>query len=522
MRPQASFNVDPDDGDVELSLPDLEEESDAPDPADMEDEDREIAQQMIDRIQAVDQVGESSGRYDDVVGVEVEDVMGSAGGKVPGYQLPGFADETMQHDCGESQLHMCDECGSVHDRGRTCKQSRCPRCWKKWAMERAETHVGRADAVARYRGSSGTAHHKHHVAFMLPEDWRPRGDPDERYRETQKVVRDIISEIWGDDAMYVYHGWSGSGYGDDGGGAEHDDMGEWAPRLPDGVDHRDWAGDVRDELYQRPHFHAIIVSSHIPGGDITSRVYDETGWLIRRFADDEGRSISGEDRQEEMEDLARATAYTLSHTAVKVGHGDENNDARVHTCGSRWRNYRKVTTYSDTEVEAKRAVRAVAPTVLDLSEDEISCAEEIAPERAAGDEADVHHSEDHGDDVDDVGEPGTSILGRVVGVDEAAGEVRIQSGTQQRTVRVDDHNVADWEVGDKVEATGEIDEDGVLDGELDDPRVGCQGTMRHIRHADEYVEDEDWMDRAQWSEQARQAYLWWTGADGAPPTPPPT
>ena len=494
----------------------------APELADMEDDDREIARKMIDRIEEVPQVGEATGRFEDADGVEVDDVMGSGGGRLPAWDLPGFAEETKQDDCGHEEPHLCDECGKVHGRSRTCAQSRCPRCWKRWAMERAETHVARADAVARTLGSDGTAHHKHHVAFMLPPDWRPKGSPEERYRETQKAVRDIISDIWGDDAMFVYHGWSGSGYGDDGGRGEgaHNDLGEWADRLPDGVDDRQWEGDVRDELFQRPHFHAIIVSDHVPGGDITARVHEATGWVIRRFADDEGRSIYGETREEEMEALARATTYTLSHTSVQCP-DDDDNDAKIHTCGSVWRDYRNIKTLDDTELEAKRAVRAVAPKTLNLSENEIACDEEIAPERAAGDDADEHYSEDHGDDEDgDAGAPGTSFTGRVINVDESAGTMTIQTGAQQRTVRADE--LSQWRVGDKVSAQGEIDDDGVMDGELSDPRVDCQGTMRHIDEAGDLLDDDEWVDRAQWSDQAMKWYDWWTGADGAPPEPPPT
>ena len=116
--------------------------------------------------------------------------------------------------------------------------------------------------------------------------------------------------------------------------------------------------------------------------------------------------------------------------------------------------------------------------------------------------------------------PGTSFTGRVINVDESAGTMTIQTGAQQRTVRADE--LSQWRVGDKVSAQGEIDDDGVMDGELSDPRVDCQGTMRHIDEAGDLLDDDEWVDRAQWSDQAMKWYDWWTGADGAPPEPPPT
>jgi len=471
----------------------------------------ELAQQMIDRIQRVDQVGD---RVEDGAVAVDEDGEIPDGGQLAAWDLPGFGG-LQQDDCGDDEPHYCDECGRVHNYGRTCSQSRCERCWQSWVVDKAETHAARADAVARTLGSSGTAHHKHHVAFMLPPDWTPTGDEQERYEDTKDVIKDIISDIWGFDAMFAFHGWSGSGYGADEGAG--DDMGEWADRLD--PENRDWYGDVRDELYERPHFHAIIVAPEIPGGQITSAVYEETGWLIKRIYDeDTNRSISGEDEDGEMKALARAITYTLSHTSVDTS--GEQNDAKVHTCGSAWWNYDGIETREDSERNAKRAVRAVAPTTLGVDEDAVRCADKIAPENAP--DADEYHTDDHGDDEQgiehaDVGDS-VSTTGTVVGVDDGAGTVTLQSGTE--TWEIDAGNVEDLRVGDKKTVTGTLTDDGEIDGDLDDPRVECQGAMRHIKDAEELVEDDDWLDRAQFADQTVETWEWWTGADGAPPAPP--
>jgi hypothetical protein len=482
----------------------------------------DLAQEMIDRIEAVEQVDD---RVDgDGITVDADGNV-PAHGRLAPWDLPGFGG-LQQDDCGHEEPHFCDECGKVHGRGRTCSQSRCERCWTSWVIDKAERHTARADAVARYLGSSGTAHHKHHVAFMLPPDWRPVGDEQERYEATKNVVKDIISDVWGDNAMFVYHGWSGSGYGEDEGVG--DDRGEWADRLD--PEHRDWFGDVKDELYARPHFHAIIVADEIPGGDITKSVYEKTGWLINRIYDEEtNRSIGGETRHEEMKALARATTYTLSHTSVDCT--GENNDAKVHTCGSEWWDYDNITTLDDTEREAKRAVRAVAPTTLDVDEEDVACVDKVAPERAVDSDADDYHTDDHdcgcegvctcGPAAPDDAAAGEQVrtTGTVVGVDDAAGTVTLQVGTEQWEVSAGD--VGQLGVGDKKTVTGTLDDDGTIDGELEDPRVDCQGAMRHIEAADEVIDDDDWRERAQWADETVDAWEWWIGADGAPPEPPP-
>lgn len=471
-----------------------------------------LAQEMIDRIQEVEQVddGVEAGAINaDETGAIPE------GGSLAPWDLPAFGG-LQQEDCGHKEPHYCDECGRVHSIGRTCAQSRCERCWQAWVVDKAERHTARADAVARTLGSSGTAHHKHHVGFMLPPDWQPVGDEQQRYEKTKNVVKDIISEIWDFDALFVYHGWSGSGYGEDEGVG--DDMGEWADRLD--PENRDWEGDVEDELYPRPHFHAIIVAPRIPGGDVTSAVYEKTGWLIKRIYDEEtNRSISGKGEDGEMKALARAVTYTLSHTSVDTT--GEENDAKVHTCGSSWWDYENIRTQEDSERNAKRAVRAVAPTTLGVSEDKFRCVDKIAPENAP--DADEYHTDDHGDDDEygienaQVGDT-VSTTGTVVGIDGSAGTVTLQSGRE--TWEVSAGNVEELRVGDKKTVTGTLTGDDEIDGSLEDPRVECQGAMRHIDDAGDMLEDEDWIERAQFSDQTVETWEWWTGADGAPPNPP--
>ncbi|EMA56861.1 hypothetical protein, partial [Halococcus thailandensis] len=56
--------------------------------------------------------------------------------KVPELPPPGTGER--YNDCGEeSPLLMCPNCGEVTAVGRTCRRSRCPRCWQAWDFQRA-------------------------------------------------------------------------------------------------------------------------------------------------------------------------------------------------------------------------------------------------------------------------------------------------------------------------------------------------------------------------------------------------
>lgn len=465
------------------------------------------AEEMIDIIRDVEQLGD---RTDGVDGVEVQDLWDNPGGRLPTWELPGFADDTMQDDCGEEQPHFCDECGQAFKSGNSCAQSRCPRCWRAWCVDTAEHLVQKLDAVARTRSSEdpeNNAYHKHHVGLMLPPDWTPAGGPQERYEATKNAIKEIITDVWDAEGIAVYHGYSGSGYDEVDDPGEDDDRGEWVDRL---ADDREWEGDVRDELEQRQHFHCVVVAEEgtIPGGQETAAVYRETGWFIRRWADSEGRSIDG------MEDLAATVSYCLSHQSIDTSDPERNNN-RNHRFGSTWHD-NDLYIPESTEREAKRAVRSEAPRTLGIPEKTISCDGEIAPERAADGEEHYTHDHDAGDDEDDDVQDGSvTVTGRVVNIDEAAGRVVVQEGTDQHEVDVGD--VEDVRVGDRVTAEGELGEDGTIDGDLEDPRVDCQGAVRHIKDAGEKLSSSAWKERAQFAEQTEKMWKWWNGEDGLPP-----
>ena len=461
------------------------------------------ARAIIDAIESVEQVGDR--RHED--GGVVADGAGldeSFGGRLPAFDLPGFGEEPMQDYCMDRERHFCDECGDTFKQARRCGQSRCPECWQSWVVDRAEYVTGRLDTVARVLGGrSGEAHHKHHMGIMLPPDWKPVGDPEERIEATKQVIKRIIRDAWDAEGVAVYHGWSGSGYGDEESPAGGDDRGEWADRLPGGDGEDQPWDEVRDELYRRPHFHAVVVAptDNVRGKGVVEDVYDRTGWLIKRIGqEDDGRSI---DDDNGMEDLASVVTYVHSHASIDTT-GDRNELVQVRV-GEKFHDS-DVTVKESVERSAKRAVRSVAPLTLGVATSSVRCKEQIAPERAP--EADEHHTHDHGDDVD-VPEPDEGTA-RVVDANEAAGTVTLAlPGGETRTVEAGE--AGSLPIGAEVD----VDADGEVD--LSDPRIECQGAVRHISEAPGYLSSSAWTDRAQRADQLREAWQRWSDDPDSPP-----
>lgn len=363
--------------------------------------------------------------------------------------LPGFADETLQDDCGEVIPHFCTDCGAVVKIGRTCKQSRCPRCAPSWCIDRAVPKTARLESVAKYMSARmGVSVKKHHVVISPPDDWfLSADDPLDR---TFGVVKNIL-KLLNAEGIICYHGWSGRA---------DDDRGEWKRRM---FNNRDWA-DVRHELKKNPHFHTVIASPFIAGGDVTRQVEEATGWVIERIADEStGKSL------EDMMAVARCLTYSLSHTSILTE--GEQNIAQVRTTGEHWHgspDTRRVNVYDDVKRQAEIAVRKVAPTTLGISAKALRCETPI-PENEQRNE-----TIDHTDSYDE---------------------------TSSETVS-----------SDSVES-GSEDED-------EEEMVKCKAPIEPIGKAQAYLEDDEWTAHARFGDQLQREYDDWislTETDKPPP-----
>lgn len=355
-------------------------------------------------------------------------------GAIPQMHLPGFGE--LEEYCGDDLLHFCEDCYRPVIFGQTCNRSRCPRCGANWVVKRctgrgtdAKGIVCRLEALRKELHPLYDRHHDdhakhHHLVLSPPGDWAPVAE--DSLDRTKQVVREICEELgvqghvfphmWRgkdeyeehqdrkrflgadsaqaklfDDEAHIAAGWTDLDEDAWEAQAEEivdgDDRGKWRERLFSG---RDWQGDVKDELKYSPHFHVIGVADFVKGQYLTKRVYEETGWIIHRITPpgDSNASLYN------LEAMAGATAYALSHTAVY------QTDAGNWQCadfpvGS---DYWGVDVYDKTREEARAAVRQRAPRVLGIPLPKLECDAEVPVDLEAAREA--------GDvDQEDVDEP---------------------------------------------------------------------------------------------------------------------
>jgi hypothetical protein len=276
--------------------------------------------------------------------------------ELPALGLPGFGEE--REDCGVEIPHCCSDCGHPIAVGRTCAQSRCPRCAPAWVTRRAPNAVSRVTEAARMISANlgGQSVPCHHVVVSPPEDWLidvEADGVDDPLDETFHVVRDIL-DGFDAEGLVAYHPWSGN---DD----LEDDRGEWKNRLFAG---REW-DDVREELKKRPHFHCIVAAPFIPGQQVTAAIYEATGWVVHRVTRN-GSAVSLGD----IHNVARATTYSLSHVGIDCR--GEQNRAQYRLYGS---HVHKADCRSIDE--ARRAVHDVAPETLGVGKLDVECRSKV-------------------------------------------------------------------------------------------------------------------------------------------------
>lgn len=365
--------------------------------------------------------------------------------RLPPRELPGFRPPYDGSDgktpCGDPVPHFCADCGQPSTVGSTCTRSVCERCAPAWARDRTIGICERLDAAARLMSDQRDVPvYKHHVVVSPDPSWF--SESTDSLDETFGVVQELLRRM-GAEGIVAYHPFSGA---EDG----VDDIGEWQDRLFEG---RDWRGDVRDELQLRPHFHAVVVAPHIPGGQVTRDLERETGWVVNRITKRDGSARSLED----LHDVARAVSYTLSHTGIHVRE-DANNNAEYRHFGSTF-DSDSLEVYPDTERSVAEAVREVVPHTLGIQ----------------------------------------------------AGEVRCDRTVDASEIRTDWSRAYAAAGGDAGDAGGEGDppspeDSSDMPGEPETRTVGgeggawttdCMGRLRHVRHAEEFLADDDWRDDAE-------------------------
>ena len=426
--------------------------------------------------------------------------------KVPELPLPGTGER--YDDCGEeAPLLACPNCGEVTVVGRTCRRSRCPRCWQAWDFQRALDAGTAIEGERRYRYASGETNTKyHHLTVSLPRSLRfARSDP---LDAAFKLVMCLLGMVGVFAGYLVYHPWRiKKEYRGDVNGHEsgEGDM-QWKDILQK-IESDDWSwGAVREEfLVYAPHFHAMVNADFVQGGAVTEAIEDQTGIVIHRITKGDSAVSLGN-----LEDLASATAYSLSHAGISW---DEENEAfrgAFRFFGST----ADVERRKNVEDDVKAALREISPDVLGVDFGSQRCDAETIDEDAVDDAEHADHSADGGASArTPVGRAGVGLP-----LDSEDGSEWSGGNTGGYATR--------REVGHEDSWTASA---GVSPSYLEDPaeaeadlRSRCGAKLAPIWAAEEWLADEEWVaDRdAETLDTLREALAEYRERGGDPPVPP--
>lgn len=348
------------------------EDAMGPDLPALSEEDREWAEEIVDALESVPTVSE--GDLEDRAAEKhprlssFDDEPGYGGyvkreHQLPRLELPGFGSTRDDPPCGTDLPHVCTDCGETLEVGRTCAQSRCPRCAPAWVMDRVPGHVSKIQSAAKMKSAAsgdGTPIYKHHVVLSPPKGILVDSeDPlDTMFKTAVKGFFDAVDA----DGHAYYHPWQGDT--DD----HEDDRGKWKHRLFNG---RSWEGDVLEELQPNPHFHLVIACPWVPGGDVVDYVHKKTGWVIKRITERNGSPVSLGD----MESVARAGSYSISHVGLE--RRESGWYAAMRAYGSAYHS-----ADDRHDAEAEDAVREAAPETLGIPDWTLECRNTVPEEEA--------------------------------------------------------------------------------------------------------------------------------------------
>lgn len=457
-------------------------------------------QQIIDAIQAVEHPEDDPERkyLDSALSV---------------LDLPGFG--APLDDCGDyipESMHFCEDCWDVKEFARNCYRYDCPD-HAPYAIRRrvagskdAAGVAPQLDALRRYLYAyRDDNQYFHHLTIEPPEDfWFESDEPLKRAREY--LIPEVLDAL-GIQGIVAYHPLKGDH-------EDHDrnDIGAWKDRLFSG---RDW-DSVREELKRKPHFHVVGVAPHIDLEDV-GEIYDETGWVIHRIVDEE-TNISIEDDDA----MAAAVLYALSHAGIY----DTDSGQRRLAAWMKGPDVNRVTPTETNKRRMKAIVNAAAEDSLGITAVSLTCDNELPPtvrydpDDTTDDDL-VRASEQRRERDPWAPDPLGGLTGPDVATSSSSSAGRIP--TASTTTRTDsafdgrrDHDPSGFgfgsprslsSSGSSSTTTGRATSDhrdrDDVDGDVLEP---CEGVIRHISQAGEYLLDGDRRAEARYVDDLETAY----------------
>lgn len=269
------------------------------------------------------------------------------------------------------------------------------------------------------------------------------------------LLKEVLDELGAGTGVIAYHPYRTEEDGD-----HHDGRGVWKDLLPAQDESREWS-KTREDVVHEPHFHAVVLSPYVAGGEVTKLIEKRTGWVVERITQKSNPNVSIYGQF----DLARVLTYVLSHTGIRR---DESRDR----ARAAYRYYGEVANFSATDEivdEFDAVVRSVAPRTLGLKYDSLACLETRGKEVAGPDQA----------------------------VDPVEAEASRSSPSTSSSS------------SDDPEGDGAI-----VEYELED---ACKGRLLDITQAPKYLEDPEWRAEADHVEDLQSTWDEWRDQIDEPP-----
>lgn len=468
-------------------------------------------------------------------------------GRPPKLRLPGFGEPL--DTCGEEVIasqRFCVNSGKTKSYPRNCLRYDCPQ-HAPYAIRRRVSGSKSGSGIApqlktliswlySYRD---TDHYFHHLFISPPEDyWLESDNPLGRLvgiGDQEGVIPEILKEL-GAQGLVAFHPYRAENEEPDEG-----DRGFWKDFL---FHQQDWS-QAKDELSFEPHFHVLCIAPEIDvmkvdgieGREIapTEQIEDETGWVIHRRQDDNGRSVVDYDRKTDDYAMCRVASYVLSHAGI---YSPEGSDQRRLAAWMKGPDVNKPEVYEGVKTDIQDLVHEAAQDTLGIAPPDLECDCDYHRQLAQRDDQDAEHDDrpdagnvdptvdlesggvsmrdlQHGmtpPEPDATGSPGPSGMG--------GGGANTDLPPNRRATELPNRS-SDWagsSRNDNSGATGaaaERDNSGAppAAGDDQDDRADqdaehedCGAYLKHISQAPEYLTDPEWRENAPYADELEDDY----------------
>lgn len=395
---------------------------------------------------------------------------------LPEHPLPGSGE--LLEDCGEEiPALFCTGCGTPYDVGRTCRRSRCPRCWQSWAFNRARSVASKIEALGRRMyAQEGKQVKQHHLTVSFRDS--TRFNSKDSFKQGTEAVKALLAQVNADTGYLVYHPYRiASEYRGDVLGHESGDGDMTWKDVLEKVESDSWGWDaVREEfLVYAPHYHVICLSEFVDTTGVGA-IEEQTGAVIHRITtkreDGKERSIDG------LEELCKVTAYSLSHAGLAPENDGERHRAAVRPFG-RVANFEA---WDAVKGETKAALRKVAGTVLGIEFLDPECTEHV-------------HEHEHEHGAEDNAREGLPRAARALGSGGSGGS---GGGSPSPTADTwgDASSAFYSDSTDSWDATAGVVPSG-LNVSTESQTSKCGGQLAPMWAAESYLGDLEWINRVE-------------------------